>query len=257
MNASVFCCEQAEVRLTSASGEKTILQGIDLNIGRGEFLCMVGGSGTGKTTLLRALGGFCAPTGGAVFYEGAAFSGPPAGVVTVFQDYGNALLPWRTVRGNVALGIEEQVSGAALDDRIDAALAMVGLQQAAREYPAKLSGGMQQRLQIARALALQPKVLLMDEPFGALDAMTKAKLQDQLRHIQASTGTTIVFITHDVDEAVYLGDRVILLAGSPGRITSELRPALPATRDQISTKEMPEYLHARHELLERLHGAAR
>lgn len=177
--------------------------------------------------------------------------------MTVFQDYGNALLPWRTVRGNVALGIEEQVSGAALDDRIDAALAMVGLQQAAREYPAKLSGGMQQRLQIARALALQPKVLLMDEPFGALDAMTKAKLQDQLRHIQASTGTTIVFITHDVDEAVYLGDRVILLAGSPGRIASELRSALPATRDQISTKEMPEYLHARHELLERLHGAAR
>lgn len=217
---------------------------------------MVGGSGTGKTTLLRALGGFCTPTGGAVLYEGAPFSGPPAGVLTVFQDYGNALLPWRTVRGNVALGIEEQVSGAALDDRIDAALAMVGLRQAAREYPAKLSGGMQQRLQIARALALQPKVLLMDEPFGALDAMTKAKLQDQLRHIQASTGTTIVFITHDVDEAVYLGDRVILLAGSPGRIASELRPALPATRDQISTKEMPEYLHARHALLERLHGAA-
>jgi len=257
MNSPVFSCERAEVKLASAIGDKTILQGIDLQVGRQEFLCLVGGSGTGKTTLLRALGGFCAPTSGAVLYEGKAFRSPPEGVVTVFQDYGNALLPWRTVRTNVALGIEETISGAELDRRIDTALALVGLQKAEREYPAKLSGGMQQRLQIARALALQPKVLLMDEPFGALDAMTKAKLQDELRNIQASTGATIVFITHDVDEAIYLGDRVVLLAGSPGMIASEIRPTLPARRDQISTKEMPEYLHARHELLERLHGAAR
>jgi NitT/TauT family transport system ATP-binding protein len=250
-----FRCEGAEVALAGASGSKLVLQGIDLQVARGEFLCLVGGSGTGKTTLLRTLGGFCAPTGGAVLYEGRAFSGPPEGVVTVFQDYGNALLPWRTVRGNVALGIEERVRGEERDQRIDAALTLVGLEHAQAEYPAKLSGGMQQRLQIARALALQPKVLLMDEPFGALDAMTKAKLQDQLRGIQARTGATVVFITHDVDEAVYLGDRVVLLAGPPGRIASEVRPALPQDRNQISTKEMPEYLHARHELLERLHGA--
>lgn len=257
MNSPAFCCDQVEVRLTSASGEKVILQSIDLRIGRQEFLCLVGGSGTGKTTLLRALGGFCEPTGGTVLYEGKAFSGPPEGVVTVFQDYGNALLPWRTVKGNVALGIEEKISGKELEQRIDTALMLVGLKHVEKEYPAKLSGGMQQRLQIARALALQPKVLLMDEPFGALDAMTKANLQDQLRHIQVSTGATIVFITHDVDEAIYLGDRVVLLAGSPGRIASEIYPALPASRDQISTKEMPEYLQARHELLHLLHGAAR
>lgn len=256
MNSPVFSCERAEVRLASATGDKVILHGIDLQVGRQEFLCLVGGSGTGKTTLLRALGGFCAPTSGTVLYEGKAFRSPPEGVVTVFQDYGNALLPWRTVRANVALGIEEKISGAELVERIDTALALVGLKKADMEYPAKLSGGMQQRLQIARALALQPKVLLMDEPFGALDAMTKAKLQDELRNIQASTGATIVFITHDVDEAIYLGDRVVLLAGSPGTIASEIRPILPALRDQISTKEMPEYLHARHELLERLHGAA-
>ncbi|WP_245178390.1 ABC transporter ATP-binding protein [Cupriavidus sp. AcVe19-1a] len=257
MNTSVFRCEAAEIRLTAATGDKVVLQGIDLDIGRQEFLCMVGGSGTGKTTLLRALGGFCAPTRGAVLYEGRPFDGPPEGVVTVFQDYGNALLPWRTVRGNVALGIEASVSGAEREARIDAALALVGLKPAESEYPAKLSGGMQQRLQIARALALQPRVLLMDEPFGALDAMTKSRLQDELRNIQASTGATIVFITHDVDEAVYLADRVVLLAGSPGCIVSEIRPDLPAVRNQIATKEMPAYLHARHTLLERLHGAAR
>jgi len=256
MTSTVFRCEEAEVRLASAGGEKLILQGINLEIARREFLCLVGGSGTGKTTLLRALGGFCAPSGGRVLYEGQRFDNPPEGVVTVFQDYGNALLSWRTVRGNVALGIEEKLSGAELDQRIDAALKLVGLKKAEREYPAKLSGGMQQRLQIARALAMKPKVLLMDEPFGALDAMTKAKLQDELRNIQVNTGATIVFITHDVDEAVYLADRVVLLAGSPGMIASEIRPRLPAARDQISTKELPEYLRARHELLERLHGAA-
>jgi NitT/TauT family transport system ATP-binding protein len=205
---------------------------------------------------LRTLGGFCAPTGGTVAYEGKPFSSPPKGVVTVFQDYGNALLPWRTVRANVALGIEQALSGAALNERIDTALTMVGLKSAELEYPSKLSGGMQQRLQIARALALQPKVLLMDEPFGALDAMTKAKLQDELRNIQVTTGATIVFITHDVDEAVYLGDRIVLLAGPPGTVAWEMRPGLPASRNQISTKETPEYLRARHQLLERLHGAA-
>ena len=255
MSTPVFCCDRADVTLRSAHKDKLVLRGTDLHIDRGEFLCLVGGSGTGKTTLLRTLGGFCAPSGGAVLYEGRAFAGPPEGVVTVFQDYGNALLPWRTVRANVALGIEENVRGKALDERIDTALALVGLTTAALEYPPKLSGGMQQRLQIARALALQPKVLLMDEPFGALDAMTKSKLQDELRNIQRSTGATIVFITHDVDEAVYLGDRVVLLAGPPGTIAWELRPGLPPERNQISTKELPEYLHARHALLERLHGA--
>jgi NitT/TauT family transport system ATP-binding protein len=131
----------------------------------------------------------------------------------------------------------------------------VGLKSAENEYPSKLSGGMQQRLQIARALALHPKVLLMDEPFGALDAMTKSKLQDELRNIQVSTGSTIVFITHDVDEAIYLGDRVILLAGPPGSVAWELRPGLAPSRNQISTKETREYLVARHALLGRLHGA--
>src|SRR5688500_8101557 len=140
MSSLVFDCERAEVRLASAAGDKTILQGIDLQVGRQEFLCLVGGSGTGKTTLLRMLGGFCAPTGGTVRYEGEAFRCPPEGVVTVFQDYGNALLPWRTVRGNVALGIEEKLSGAELDRRIDTALELVGLKKAELEYPAKLSG---------------------------------------------------------------------------------------------------------------------
>jgi NitT/TauT family transport system ATP-binding protein len=251
-------CRDLLVRLTGSAGAVDILRGVDLSIRRGEFVSILGASGSGKTTLLRVLGGLAPVTGGEVRCDGSVVSGPPSGVVTVFQDYSNSLLPWRTVRKNVALGVEGRLSKAECEQRIDEALAMVNLTASAAEYPYRLSGGMQQRVQIARALAMRPSVLLMDEPFGALDAMTKASLQDQLQQVQAATGTTVVFVTHDVEEAVYLSDRVVVLSGRPAAVGLSLDVPLPRPRDQITTKESPDYLDLRHRVYAALgHGSPR
>jgi NitT/TauT family transport system ATP-binding protein len=168
--------------------------------------------------------------------------------VTVFQDYSSALLPWRTVERNVALPLEGRTTKSERRERVLRALEIVGLADRLDEYPWRLSGGMQQRVQIARALVLEPRVLLMDEPFGALDAITKGSLHDQLLDVQAKTGATIVFITHDVEEAVYLSDRVMVIHGSPGRIVHEVRTELPRPRDQIATRDLSRYHEVRHEL---------
>jgi NitT/TauT family transport system ATP-binding protein len=253
-----FSCRDLLVTLTGSAGAVDILRGVDLEVGRGEFVSVLGASGSGKTTLLRVLGGLNRASGGEVRCNGQLVDGPPAGVVTVFQDYSNSLLPWRSVRRNVALGIEKGLSKAECAERVDQALEMVDLTRAAGEYPYRLSGGMQQRVQIARALAMRPSVLLMDEPFGALDAMTKASLQDQLQQVQALTGTTVVFVTHDVEEAVYLSDRVVVLAGRPAKVGLSLDVALPRPRDQIETKETAEYLELRHQVYAALgHGVPR
>ena len=180
-------------------------------------------------------------------------SGPEAGVATIFQDYTNALLQWRTVARNVALGVEK-APRAEVADRVATALRLVKLQDYANDYPWQLSGGMQQRVQIARALAVAPSVLLMDEPFAALDAMTKASLQDELLRVRDETGASIVFITHDIEESVYLGDRVIVLEGTPGRITHSFATELPFPRDQVVTRELRAFLrlpHAVHDAIGR------
>jgi ABC-type nitrate/sulfonate/bicarbonate transport system ATPase subunit len=208
----------------------------------------VGSSGTGKSTLLRLLGGLVPASSGAIRFRGAAVTGAPAGVVVVFQDYSNALLQWRSVARNVALGIEGKLEQAEIDARVRQALQMVGLEKNAQDHPWQLSGGMQQRVQIARALALRPQVMLMDEPFGALDAMTKASLQDEVLKVHERTGTSFVFITHDIEEAVYLGDRVIVLAGPPGHIHTTVDIALPRPRDQMRTRQSPEFLNYRAEI---------
>jgi NitT/TauT family transport system ATP-binding protein len=166
----------------------------------------------------------------------------------LFQDYRGSLLPWRTVEKNVALGIEGVLSRAEREERIAEALSLVGLRDRARDYPWRLSGGMQQRVQIARALAMRPQVLLMDEPFGALDAMTKGQLQDELQRLHELTGSTIVFVTHDIEEAVYLSDRVLVLAGQPAQVTRAISTDLPRPREQVATKEAPQYLKVRHEV---------
>jgi NitT/TauT family transport system ATP-binding protein len=155
----------------------------------------------------------------------------------------------------VALGLEGRVGAAERTERVDAALDLVGLSDRGNDYPWQLSGGMQQRVQIARALVMRPHVLLMDEPFGALDAMTKGQLQDELLRVREVTGATVVFVTHDVDEAVYLSDRVLVLSGSPARITTELAVDLPSPRDQVATKEDPSYLSIRHSVYQVLKGA--
>jgi NitT/TauT family transport system ATP-binding protein len=251
-----FDCRDLEVTLHGAAGAAVILQHVDLQVREGEFLSILGTSGSGKTTLLRVLGGLQRASAGVIESGGRPVTGPPKDVVTVFQNYTHSLLPWRTVRKNVALGIEKQLSKQECAQRIEEALSIVNLESSADEYPWRLSGGMQQRVQIARALAMQPSVLLMDEPFGALDAMTKASLQDQLQQVQKLTGTTIVFVTHDVEEAVYLSDRVIVLKGRPAKVGVELEVKLDRPRDQITTKEQPEYLALRHQIYEALgHGA--
>jgi len=236
------------VTLRTAKGPLDILHDVNLRVSQGEILGIVGRSGTGKTTLLRVLGGLLRPTTGTASVDGVEITGPPAQVVTVFQDYASALLPWRSLEHNVALPLERTLGKAERRERVNEALTMVGLESRAKDYPWRLSGGMQQRVQIARALALRPRVLLMDEPFGALDAMTKATLQDQLLSVQRDTGATVIFITHDIEEAIYLGDRVALIAGAPGHIPLEIPTQLARPRDQIETRELPRYLDVRHQL---------
>ena len=236
------------VRLMSSEGPRQILQDVSFDAAEGEIVGIVGRSGTGKTTLLRVLGGLLAASSGTVKLDGRTVLEPPGDVVTVFQDYGNALLPWRTVARNTSLGLERRVGKDERQRRVEQALRMVGLEDRGSDYPWRLSGGMAQRVQIARALALEPRVLLMDEPFGALDAMTKASLQDVLLRVQQQTGATVVFITHDLEEAIYLSDRVLVITGTPGSITLALTTDLPRPRDQLTTRELPRYLQVRHQL---------
>jgi len=254
---NIFDCDDVSLELFPHGQRRLIIDKLSLQIGAGEFLTIVGSSGTGKTTLLRLLGGLVPATSGTIRFRGKRVDGPPEGVVVVFQDYSNALLQWRSVARNVALGIEGRLPQADIDARVSDALRMVGLERNARNYTWQLSGGMQQRVQIARALALKPDVMLMDEPFGALDAMTKATLQDQVLQLHGETGTSFVFITHDIEEAVYLGDRVVVLSGPPGTVHSVVPIELPRPRDQIATRQTPEFLRYRlqiHEAVVRAGG---
>jgi ABC-type nitrate/sulfonate/bicarbonate transport system ATPase subunit len=230
-------------------GGRTIVQDIGFSVARGEFVSVIGASGCGKTTLLRLLAGLIAPSHGKVRLDGRPVTTPSRQVALVFQDYGRALLPWRTATGNVSLALEAMgVPPAERPQRIAALLAKTGLAGHADKYPSQLSGGMQQRLQIARSLAQDPAVLLMDEPFGALDAMTRQALQDEVLRIVAERRATVLFVTHDLDEALYLGDRVVVLDANPGRIARMVDIPLPRPRNQLSTRENPEFLRLRREL---------
>jgi NitT/TauT family transport system ATP-binding protein len=238
-----------------AATNRPVLTNISFDVREGEFLSIVGPSGCGKTTLLRLFAGLMKPTSGEIYFEGAPVMGPSRQRAIVFQDYTNALLPWRTVAGNIALSLERQVaSKAERDAQVDALIVQMGLQNAAAQFPPQLSGGMQQRVQIARCLAQRPRIMLMDEPFGALDAITRQTLQDDLLKLAAEKRMTTVFITHDLEEAIYLGDRVYVLGANPGRVIETIDVGLPKPRNQLTTREDPKFLAHRHHLFGLLQG---
>ena len=244
---AVVCqCRNLTVELDSSDGPRRILEGIDADLREGEFVAIMGRSGTGKTTLLRVLDGLIEPAPGSeIRFRGRPLDGPPDGAVFVFQNYAASLLPWRTLERNVALGLEGKAPKDEIRRRVADALTMVGLAERAQDYPWRLSGGMQQRVQLARGLAMDACMLFMDEPFGALDAMTKASLQDELQRVHRQRNPTVAFVTHDIDEAVYLSDRILILRGTPATISREIRVELPRPRDQLATKELPEFLRLR------------
>lgn len=214
-------------RYSGAAGGNTVFQGLDLEVSRGEFVAVVGPSGCGKTTLLHLMAGLLRPGEGQVLLDGAPVRGPSSHALCVFQE--DATFPWLTVWENVAFGVPDP-RGEGLE-RVAHAIELVGLEGRERTWPRELSGGMRQRLQIARALAARPSVLFMDEPFGALDWFTRGQLRADLERIWAAEGLTVVFVTHDLDEALTLADRVLVLGGAPARVQLELSVDLPRPRE--------------------------
>jgi NitT/TauT family transport system ATP-binding protein len=211
-----------------------------------ELLCIVGPSGCGKTTLLRCVSGLMRTTAGAVHLDERTIDSPPRSMALVFQDYSRSLLPWMRVHDNVVLPLKAARVGRDERDRLASeALAAVGLSEHGRRYPWQLSGGMQQRAAIARALAYQPEILLLDEPFASVDAQTRADLEDLLLDVWARTGLTVLLVTHDIDEAVYLADRIVVLSASPTRVKEIIAVDLPRPRDQIATKELASFARLR------------
>jgi NitT/TauT family transport system ATP-binding protein len=225
------------------------IQGVSLRVAAGELVSIVGPSGCGKSTLLRCVAGLQRPAEGRIVLDGGPVEGVPDNLAVVFQDYSRSLYPWLTVRDNVALPLRRR--GMARPERrraAEEALASVGLDGAGGRHPGQLSGGMQQRVSIARALAYRPTLLLMDEPFGSVDAQTREDLEDLLLRVRGASAMTILLVTHDIDESVYVGDRVVVLGGSPGRVRADLPVRLPGPREQIATRELPAFVHLRAEV---------
>jgi NitT/TauT family transport system ATP-binding protein len=219
---------------------------ISFAIEEGEFVCVVGPSGCGKTTLLKCMSGLLEPSAGAVELRGRTVTGPPPEMALVFQDYSRSLLPWMSVRGNVTLPLRHKKLGKGETTRlVEEAVEAVGLTRFIERYPWELSGGMQQRVAIARALAYQPEILLMDEPFASVDAQTRGDLEDLVLRVREQFGVTVLFVTHDIDESVYLADRIVVLTPSPTEVREVLSVDLPRPRDQVDTKELPEFARLR------------
>ena len=228
-----------------------ILRNIDLAIGEGETIGLVGESGCGKSTLMRIMAGLIRPSDGTVSVRGTPIDGVPEDMAMVFQDYGRSLFPWLRIRQNVEFPLKH-LDRATHRARAAEALESVGLTGHEGKYPWELSGGMQQRVAIARALAVDPRILLMDEPFASVDAQTRAGLEDLLLEIHADLGITIVLVTHDIDESVYLADRVIALGTSPGTVLEVIEVTLERPRHQLLTKETEDFLKYRHRVFELL-----
>ncbi|MFJ2031353.1 ABC transporter ATP-binding protein [Streptosporangium sp. NPDC087985] len=243
--------EIANLTHTYGSGENVhrAIDGLELSVAEGELVCVVGPSGCGKSTLLRSIAGLIKPTGGEIEVGGIPVRQTPDNLAVVFQDYSRSLFPWMSVSDNVALPLRRRnMDRKQRKEAAQEALEQVGLPAAASKYPFELSGGMQQRVAIARALAYRPALMLMDEPFGSVDAQTREDLEDLVLQVRAHHPMTIVLITHDIDESVYVGDRVVVLSKAPAKVVGDLRVNLPGPRDQISTREHPEFVRLRAEV---------
>jgi NitT/TauT family transport system ATP-binding protein len=234
---------------------------VSFELAEREFVCVVGPSGCGKTTLLKCMSGLLAPSAGEVRLRDRAVAGPPPEMALVFQEYSRSLLPWMSVRANVALPLRHKKL--AKDERarlVEESVGAVGLERSIDRYPWELSGGMQQRVAIARALAYQPEILLMDEPFASVDAQTRGDLEDLILEVRDRYEMTILFVTHDIDESVYLADRIVVLSPSPTEVREIIDVGLPRPRDQVDTKELPDFAHLRahvYRLIKRQPDAAR
>jgi NitT/TauT family transport system ATP-binding protein len=232
-------------------GTVVAFRNVELNVRSNEVLCIVGPSGCGKTTLLRCIGGLLAPSSGQVLIDGQIVSSPRPGVAIVFQHFG--LLPWKTVVDNVAFGLKiAGVSRQQLAERVEHYIRLVGLAGFENQYPYQLSGGMQQRVGLARALAIHPEILLMDEPFASVDAQTREVLQEELLRLHERERKTMVFITHSIDEALVLGDRVAVMATRPGRVKEVLRVDFTRPRDPAAVRAEPRYTEMRNHIWEEL-----
>ncbi|NYE18879.1 ABC transporter ATP-binding protein [Microbacterium immunditiarum] len=241
---------------STPTGGVEAVRNLTFDLRKGEFACLVGPSGSGKTTLLKCISGLLAPTSGEVVLDGKVVDGPPRNMALVFQEYGRSLYPWLRVADNVEMPLKvARVPREERKRRVAEALEAVGLAHVPTSYPWQLSGGMQQRVAIARAIAYQPEVLLMDEPFAAVDAQTRADLEDLVRSVWATLGLTILFVTHDIDESVYLGERVIVLSSSPTVILEDLTVDLPEHRDQLETRSDARFVELRHHVYEQIQKA--
>jgi NitT/TauT family transport system ATP-binding protein len=233
---------------TYGEGDNAVhaIGGVDLEVSEKEFVCVVGPSGCGKTTLLKCMAGLLPPSSGEVYLHDELVTGPPERMALVFQEYSRSLFPWMTVRQNVAFPLRrKKLDKQKARAEVERAVNSVDLTRALDRYPWELSGGMQQRVAIARALAYQPEIMLMDEPFASVDAQTRADLEDLILEVRNEYGVTVVFVTHDIDESVYLGDRVVVLTPSPTQVQEVLDVDLPQPRDQVETKELPEFAQLR------------
>lgn len=248
MTSALLKIDRVSKRYESRKATVSALRDVSLSVQESEFVALLGRSGSGKSTLLRLAAGLERPSSGAITIDGVAVQRPPRGVRYVFQDYATSLLPWKTVAQNVDFGIRHASHAPAQGETALDFLATVGLDKVGDRYPWQLSGGMQQRLAIARAVASRPKVLLMDEPFSAVDALSRARLQDATLRVWGEFGLTIVFVTHDIDEAIYLADRVVVLAASGQGLAEQVTVGLPRPRGQVTTREDPRFLELRRHL---------
>jgi NitT/TauT family transport system ATP-binding protein len=237
------------------TGDRVVaIRSVDLSVAEGEFVSIVGPSGCGKSTLLQIIAGLMPASAGDVLLQGQAVAGPPAGVVYLFQQYSRSLLPWLTVEQNVGFAFRHlrRLQPREESERCVLYLDMVGVADFRKRYPWELSGGMQQRVAIARALAAEPRVLLLDEPFSSIDALTRLELHELMMDLWSRTGLTILLVTHDVEEAVYLSDRIVLLTRRPAQVAEIFANTVPRPRSAVESREDRRFLDLRHELLSRL-----